>query len=293
MSYARRNSLILGILLVLVSGSGLYWTELRQAAQLKALQGRERERRAELDNINTVLGLYDSTQAHLARLQESWDARTQVVPTADSPAQTMEYLYEILKLPGAFVSFDLVYKGQKEGKGYSVNQYALEGIGHFENLQAFIWHLEHGWHFYTVDHLEIEYTEPDSGTYTAEWERVHFEMFVRSFFAPGQAEEALPAAQPQPEGRAPNPFLPLITQHLPANRLGLLEVEGARLRALTHDTAYLVDRQGRAHVLREGDRIFLGRLERIDIRRNRAWFVLNKGGIEERRALRVELDGKR
>ncbi len=293
MSYARRNTLILGILLVLVSAAGLYWTRVRQVEQGKVLQKRESELRVELDNINAVIAFYDSTKLHLDHLQERWQARTQVVPVADSPAQTMEYLYAITRLPGAFVSFDLVYKGQKDEKGYSVNRYALEGIGHFENLQAFLWHLEHGRYFYTVDHLEIVYTEPDSGMYTADWERVNFSLYLRSFAAPGQAGEPLPAAQLRPEGWVANPFLPLITEHLPDNRAGLPEVEGARLKALTHATAYLVDKQGRTHVLREGDRVFLGRLYRIDIQRNRAWFVLNKGGIEERLALRVELDDKR
>jgi hypothetical protein len=116
---------------------------------------------------------------------------------------------------------------------------------------------------------------------------------VRAFFAPGQAEEVLPGAPASAGEAAPNPFLPLITQHLPENRSGFFEVEGARIKALTHDMAYLVDRQGRLHILREGDRVFMGWLTQIDIRRNRVWFVLNKGGIEERVALKAEFDTER
>ncbi|MSR82500.1 MAG: hypothetical protein EXS58_06185 [Candidatus Latescibacteria bacterium] len=293
MSYAWRNTLIMGVLLALLAAGGFYWTQVRQAGQVKKLQERERTLRAELDNANSVLALYDTTRAYLERQEERWSARTQVIPAVDSPAQTLDYLYQILKSPGSFVSFDLVYKGQKDEKGYSVNRYALEGVGHFEKLYSFIWRLEHGRHFYAVDHVEIEYVEPDSGMYTAAWEQVRFKMFMRAFFAPGQIEEALPGAPLSAEEAAPNPFLPSITQHLPENRSDFFEVEGARVKALTHDTAYLVDKKGRAHILREGDRVFMGRLAAIDIRRNRVWFVLNKGGIEERVALKAEFDAKR
>lgn len=293
MSYAWRNTLILAVLLAMLAAGGLYWTQVRQVGKVKKLQKREGALRTELDNANGVLAMYDTTRAYLERQEERWSARTQVIPAVDSPAQTLDYLYQILKSPGSFVSFDLVYKGQKDEKGYSVNRYALEGTGHFAKLHSFIWRLEQGRHLYAIDHVEIEYVEPDSGMYTAAWEQVRFKMFMRAFFAPGQTEEALPGAPSSTEEAAPNPFLPLITQHLPDNRSDFFEVEGARIKALTHDTAYLVDKQGRPHVLREGDRVFMGRLTQIDIRRNRVWFVLNKGGIEERIALKAEFDTKR
>lgn len=293
MSYAWRNTLILAVLLAMLAAGGLYWTQVPQVGKVKKLQQREKALRTELDNANGILALYDTTRAYLERQEERWSARTQVIPTADSPAQTLDYLYEILKSPGSFVSFDLVYKGQKDEKGYSVNRYALEGTGRFEKLHSFIWRLEHGRHLYAVDHVEVEYVEPDSGMYTAAWEQVRFKIFMRAFFAPGQTGDALPGAPLPAEEAAPNPFLPLITQHLPENRSGFFEVEGARVKALTHDTAYLVDKKGQLHTLREGDRVFMGRLTEIDIRRNRVWFVLNKGGIEERVALKAEFDAKR
>lgn len=293
MSYAWRNTLIVGGLLVILAAGGFYWTQVLQVGKVEKLRERERELRTELDNANGILAMYDTTRAYLERQQERWSARTQVIPAVDSPAQTLDYLYQILKSPESFVSFDLVYKGQKDEKGYSVNRYALEGTGAFSKLHSFIWRLEHGRHLYAVDHLEVEYVEPDSGMYTAAWEQVRFKIFMRAFFAPGQTGEA-PAEAPLPDGEAaPNPFLPLITQHLPENRSGFFEVEGARVKALTHDTAYLVDKKGRLHTLREGDRVFMGQLTRIEIQRNRVWFVLNKGGIEERVALKAEFDAKR
>jgi hypothetical protein len=293
MSYAWRNTLLIGALLALLVAGGFYWTRVHQVGRIRELREREGALRTELENADAVLALYDTTRAYLERQEERWRARTQVIPAADSPAQTLDYLYQILKNPDAFVSFDLVYKGQKDEKGYGVNRYALEGTGHFARLHSFIRRLEQGRLFYAVDHVEIEFVEPDSGMYTAAWEQVRFKMFVRAFFAPGQAEEPLAGAPLPEEEAAPNPFLPLVTQHLPENRSGFFEVEGAKVKALTHDTAYLVDRQGRPHVLREGDRVFMGRLTQIDIRRNRVWFVLNKGGIEERVALKAEFDAKR
>jgi len=79
----------------------------------------------------------------------------------------------------------------------------------------------------------------------------------------------------------------LITESLPPNLLGLLEAESAQLKGLTHELAYLEDSQGKLHIMRRGERVYLGWLDKIDIYGNRVEFVLNKGGIWERFTLRI------
>ena len=155
---------------------------------------------------------------------------------------------------------------------------------------AFIWYLERGHRFYTVDHLEIDYRERD--VKSPHWDWVHFKMLFRAYFEPRSRIEDLPPVQTsaRPLAKLRNPFRPLITATLPENRLGLFEVDGARLKGLAHNLAYLVDRTGEASVLREGDRVFLGKLSKIDIDANRVEFVLNKGGIWERLRLHVEIE---
>ena len=290
MSYARRNSIILGLLLVLTVSLGTYWTAVRQVDQIRTLGAREDALYTELERVNAVLAIYDSTLAGLNRLKARWQTRTQVVPPADSPARTLAYIDDVIRTARLSVSFDFLYKGVKDEGRCSVNRYAMEGEARFRDLYAFIWYLERGHRFYTVDHLEIDYRERD--VKSPHWDWVHFKMLFRAYFEPRSRIEDLPPVQTsaRPLAKLRNPFRPLITATLPENRLGLFEVDGARLKGLAHNLAYLVDRTGEASVLREGDRVFLGKLSKIDIDANRVEFVLNKGGIWERLRLHVEIE---
>ena len=65
-----------------------------------------------------------------------------------------------------------------------------------------------------------------------------------------------------------------------------------RVRPYRSNLAYLMDRSGEMHLLRRGDRVYLGRLDKIDIARNRVEFALNRGGIWQRRILSIETDGR-
>ena len=288
MSYALRNSILLGILLVIFSAIGVYWVEVRWSKEVEVLEKREADLKSELRTINEVLSIYDTTHAKLNQLKARWQARKQIVPADDSPAQTLAYLYELLN-PLA-VNFDFMHKGRSDNAEYSVNGYALQGEGKFEDIHAFIWHLEHGRRFHTIDRIQLDYTEPEGSKRSARWHWTKFVLLFRSYFEPGSRVEDLPASveSVNPDLGARNPFRPLITKTLPENRRGLFEAEGSRLRALTHNLAYLVDEKGTLHLLRKGDEVFMGKLDKIDIFANRVEFVLNKGGIWERVILEVE-----
>ena len=290
MSYSLRNSIALGAMLLIVLGLGSYWAGVRQVAQIEALEGVEDDLEEDVMKIKAVLSIYDSTLADLNALRSRWASRTQVVPTNDTPAQTLSYLNELAVRSGSAMDFSFAYKGKRDEPSFSVNTYGLEGEARFETLYAFLWYLEHGRRFYTVDHLEVAYREPEARN--SRWEWVRFKLALRAFFEPRSGIESSPTSTHVvcPNAKLHNPFRPLITRTLPENRLGLLDVERAHLQGLTQDLAFISDKNGEPVMLRQGDRVFMGRLSSIDIDRNRVEFVLNKGGLWERLALTVEME---
>ena len=289
MSYAIRNSLTLGVLLALVLATGAYWTAVHQAGRIDDLTAREASLAVELDKIQAVLTVYDSAVTRLGELKARWESRNQVVPMQDTAARTLAYLNDLVLAAGRRVTFDFLFKGHQANEGYNVNRYALEGEARFQNLCAFIWNLEHGRRFYTVDHLDVVYNERNVGE--ARWNWVTFRMAIQAYYEPNSKIEALPqdSRTLRVDLGTGNPFRPHITRTLPENRDGLFEVDGARLQGLTSEVAFVVDRDGERVLLREGDRVFMGRLATINLDRNLARFVLNKGGIVERHDLHVEL----
>ena len=288
MSYALRNSLILGVLLCVVWGAGYYWVEVRQERAIQALQERRQKLDEELEIAALALAIYDTTLAQLNSMEARWQDRRRFVPLLDTAGRTLIYFDELLKAVDGDIGYDFLFRGRKDEQRYSVNVYGLEGRAKFDKLYAFIWHLEHGPRFYTVDRLQIDYQEPEAGQRLPAADEVKFSLVLRAFFNPhSPLADSIPRpGAEQPARLAGNPFDPLITRTLPPNHLGLLEVESARLKGLTHEVVYLQDARGRLHMLRPGERVYLGRLDKIDIIENRAEFVLNKGGIWERFILR-------
>lgn len=289
MSYALRNSILFAILLVAVSAAGFYWLGIRRVDQVNSLVERQEALQVDRDKIDSALSVYDTTRAQLSRLKARWQARNQTVPATDTPARTLAYIDEFITGADVRVNFDFMFTERKDRADYSFNTYALQGEGRFEDIHALVWYLENGQRFYTVDGLQIEYVEPASTKRSARWDWVTFKVIIRAYFEPdSRVEEMPPLAEPRrPELRPHNLFRPLITRSLPSNRLGLFEVAGATLSAMTEELAYLVDRSGEMHVLRRGDRVFLGRLTKIDMARSRVEFELNRGGIWGRRTLTV------
>jgi len=289
-SYALRNSIVLGLLLALLLGGGYYWIYVRQPKQRQALQAEQQRLNQQIASLSAVLATYDSLLAQLAALETRWQQRRWVTPETDTPDQTLAYLDSLVEQTDRNINFDFEYKGTKELPSYSYNTYTLRGEASFRTLYAFLWLLEHGTRLYTVERLQIDAGEEKGQAGADKAPMVGFAAVLRAFFTPGMPpSDSLATPRPyRPALLESDVFMPLISKTLPENTAGLPDVFASRLTVLTHDTAYLLDREGQTHALRVGDPVYLGRLEAIDIYQNRAVFVLNKGGIWEWVTLRVE-----
>ncbi|MCF7822728.1 MAG: LysM peptidoglycan-binding domain-containing protein [Candidatus Marinimicrobia bacterium] len=89
-----------------------------------------------------------------------------------------------------------------------------------------------------------------------------------------------------------DPFQPLILSQLPPNVDGLLNVDQAKLVALTNKSAFILDQKGVMQEMKVGSKVYLGYLSKIDLNRGRVMFELNKGGIYSTAVLDLAADGR-
>ena len=85
-----------------------------------------------------------------------------------------------------------------------------------------------------------------------------------------------------------NPFRPFVLNILPPNTENLLVVERARVIAILKGLAYIQHQQGDMLTMRVGDRVYLGILEKIDLKKGEVVFAMNRGGIFDRVILKLE-----
>jgi len=303
--YAVRNTVILGVLWLLVIVAGVLY-ERRRTEELLRLRQREKQVTAKLEEVSGYVAIYEDVRQTLRQLQGRWQSRPRILMAQDDPGRTFAYLNDILDIPEAFVTFDFTYVGRVDSTSYSQNTYTLSGDGDFRSLVHFIWYIEHGQPFYAISSLDvhgnpgfrmpvIDPNEPvvpgaKAPAPVYDPDRVQFNMTFRVFFSPNsQVQDTLFVLDRDPPFMEDNPFRPLIYEELPLNTKGLFEVSGAQLRGVGYRKAFLVDKGGKLHALQEGDPVFMGILSRVDQTRNRVEFLLNKAGISEKVVLEVQL----
>ena len=85
-----------------------------------------------------------------------------------------------------------------------------------------------------------------------------------------------------------DPFKPFVLNILPPNRENLLVVERAKVIAILKGLAYIQDQRGNMLTIRVGDKVYLGLVEKINLKKSEVVFAMNRGGIFDRVVLKLE-----
>jgi Tfp pilus assembly protein PilO len=288
------NTLVIAVLLAIIVGAGVFVTQKQQPETLERLEQEEmtlRLRRAEITELLTE----QSGSRELAEdAVRRWNARYKVLPQHLTSPAVVSYLNQLSA--SGFKSFDISLGGVSRGAGFSTLAYSIRGVGHFESLYRFIWEVENGRGLYRVNDLhvrEVTHDEPNPVTDIPRRQQlVEFSMTLLAYFGGGEGMSAPDSVVTVPDWVLPakvaadNPFFPLVMATLPPNTDNLVDVEMDELISVVGQTAVFRTSAGPRPV-REGERIYLGRITEVDAQRARLVAELNKGGIRER--LEVEL----
>jgi Tfp pilus assembly protein PilO len=283
MSYALRNTLIFALLLVLVIGGGGYWVFFHQKKELVKVEQRIVTVKGELETIGDVNAALAQLTAKLEAARERWRNLSKIIPPEDDPAETYAYLNQIMSAKGSAVTFNFMYKESGGNDALKWNRYQItEGAGTYGDLHGFLWRLEHQRRLYGIKKLGVVELRSTDETTGKPISRVAFDMELDAYVMPGV--ENVPSLAGQFVEFKPlslNPFRPLIYEDLPPNKENLVEVDKSVLMGISGNVIYLRDHQKKSRTLNIGDRVYLGRLDRVDPLRGRAVFALNKGGVGE------------
>jgi hypothetical protein len=296
--FATRNSIALGVLLVLILVGGGYWTSIRQPEKLHTIEDRMKKVDFELMNTPDLLSMYNSVQAELGQWEDRWNRRTKDIPTQDVTTQTNTYLNSVILSSGQ-IQVDVQYTGPKQEAKFGYNTYGLRGEGPFYSLFRFIWYLENGRRLFKFPKLvlreAISRDSPGEGPSPV----VQFEAEMRAYFTSlSELSSSVAWRDTAAAFIDTNPFWPLVRPDLPKNTGGLLEVDRAELKAVIPGKAFVSDSKGKPWTLSVGDNVYLGYVSKISPEDGSVEFVLNKGGLSETFILKVrfrspEAEGKR
>jgi hypothetical protein len=286
--YAKRNSLTILAVLLLLSGVGFFWYR-SQASELARETDNNKKLNLQLRGSLEVSETLAKITVQRDLLQKQWEKSPKKIFNTEEPAFSLSYINWLIRTHGLALDFDFYLNDKKANKEYTVFSFTLSGEGDYRNICALIWHMTRNTLLYSFKNVTLKRSENDSKlvsfnimfegySMNKDWEvggvsdvtplPFNWEMeFGRDAFASLMPIERKPEPKPVAAAPAPPPK--------PKEPPGLFEVEGATLLAITNDKAYLRAADGKVVSLKVGDPVrHSGRLTRLDPQRNQVEFML-------------------
>lgn len=287
MSYKIRNSIVLGILLLMILGVGTYIRAFNLPKKEKQIEKEIKRIDEELQNTPNLVNQFNDLSTTLTDTRMRWEHRNKDIPPVDVTSQSYAYFSHLIDLSGE-VKLDMIYNGVQNKGNYGYNVYSLKGEAPFENFYRFIWYLENDRKLYkiqtlVVKGLEIAPTEKEEGRIL-----ITFDMLVNAYFSSvSELSTSVGERSITPTLLIVDPFAPIISSGIPPNTRGLVEVERSDLRAVIPGKAFVLDQTNVIRPLLEGDEVYLGYVTKVDQANGRIECTLNKGGIIEKVELKI------
>jgi len=280
MPYAIRNSIILGVLLVLVFLGGLL-SNSQSVKRLETIEKAYNENKQTLEQLkraNPDLNQTDKIIASLDEMKKEALEKNKIILKNDNPSQTYQYLIDITDsfTPDLNFDFKILQGGQTSNLPY--NSYTLNGSGNIESLHFFIYQIEHQAPLYVIESIRL------SETSVTLKDTVDFSMKINVFYdkKSGTPISEIPFRSFSYSNLTYNPFYSQI--HTPINRSEedkYPNIHSASLIGLTPEKIFLRDINGQIITLYPGSRVAYGYLKYINWKQQCAVFIINRIGITQ------------
>ena len=280
MPYAIRNSIILGVLLIIVFFGGM----LSNSQSVKRLDKSERvfqENQQTLNQLKKTNPDLDKTDEIIASLEEMKKKaleNNKIILKKDNPSQTYQYLIDITETFTPGLNFDFkVAQGGKKGD-LPFNSYTLNGAGNIELLHFFLYQVEYQAPLYVIETIRI------SETSAALKDTVDFSLKMNVYYdkKTGTPLSDIPFRSFSYSNLIYNPFYSQI--HAPFDRTeeeNYININASVIIGLTPDKVFLRDMNGLIVTLVPGSRVAYGYLNYINWKQQCAVFNINRIGINQ------------
>lgn len=285
MSYALRNTIILLVTLFVIVGGEWAYIQFFQKPELEKLEESLQQKQSDLNSKLSIVSGYEDLVTTYERAVQRIESYDKALYESNNPDDVYDYLNKI-NTGNSFLTYDYIYSDSIIYDQYGTITSELSGSGSYSSLVNFINKLENSKLINKVSNVNIS-----SAGNSENYNEVSFSFTLNSLYERVQVFEDVDTEniiRTNPEVSTYNPFYPLIRDTFPPNEEGLLNVETSRLVGLSGRKVFIIDQNGNLITLEEGDRVYLGTLQSIDINAKTATFQLNKGGITESIILEVQ-----
>jgi Tfp pilus assembly protein PilO len=270
------------VALIVIGAGGFLFIRFYQQPKIERLEEEVASLQTEYDNKKAIADQLPSLELQFEEAKMFIENFDKTLFRTENP----DRIYRYLSLLGDTdpIEFDYVFSDSTNTDRYGIVTSQLSGRGRYASVLNFLTRIENSEPVQKIENLVISPDGQEDG-----YNNVTFTMQLSSYYDRNNYfdETGTPDISGRISMATSNPFYPLIRSIEP-NTENRINVEESQLVGIGNGIVYLLDQGGVLQTLREGDRVYLGRLESININQGIANFILNKGGIIETVSLEVE-----
>jgi len=302
--YAKRNSLTILAVLLLLSGLGYLWYR-HEAQKLTQTTMKNQQLNKQLRGSLEVAETLLHVTAERDSLQQRWQRAPKKLLNAEEPAFSLSYINWLINQHNLNLDFDFYLNEKKAAKVYTAFSYTLSGEGDYYNVCALVWYMTRSPLLYQIKSVNYRRNQNDPKlltftimfqgyTMNKNWE-VNSELTMASPQLNWMSEfeyDAFNSLRPATiEVKAP---VTAFAASVPAKPVkppeppGLVDIETSTLLSIAGETAYVRARDGKVVPMRMGQQVRRGSLTRVDAQANAAEFTLE--GENGPRTVRLKIE---
>lgn len=272
-TYAIRNSLIMIGVWVAIVGAGWSRFYLVEDAEIASLKSDISQKKERLSENQKVVNNYDKLVARYRRLKAKVEDNAKLLVKAKSADQVYSSLIS-LGQNDAFTYMNFVAIDSTHYDRFGLLKFDVSGEGRYKNFTQFVNRLEYSRALFKIREMSIE---PLTGV--EQLGQVRYSFKLESLYDQNSIFDDYSA---EPREKLPaytyNSFYPLIHE-VRENEDNLPDIEKSKLIGVGDKFVSLRDQNDKIQYLYVGDRVYLGKLISVNIRKNSATFEINEGGI--------------
>jgi Tfp pilus assembly protein PilO len=288
--YAKRNSLTLGALLivVLVVGGTLYY---KNNKELDRVSERNQVLSKQFYGTNKVAATLESVEARYKELKTEWDKAPKKILALDEPALTVSYINWLINNHRLDLGLDFVLNELNKVPEISSFNFTVSGEGRYHDIYQFIWYLTQNPLLYQIKSFKLTRKNKEErllgfhiqiiGYFmTQKWELQQKFDFAsidpmsddQDFFDIFKGRVNLIKRTSQPT--KPTPSIRPKVKPKPKVDDSLIDINNVALSAIANDRAYFKASGGKLITLKIGDRVKGGHFDSIDAKKSQAIFTV-------------------
>ncbi len=288
--YAKRNSITIGILWLLLLVVGIFWYS-RENKKTKQLRLKQKELTQQLDGSLEIIKTLESVQNQYRILKEKWDFSPKQILAAEEPSFSLEYLNWLVNHHNFALEFDFVLKNVTDNVDIVTFNFLLSGEGSYHDLFRLIWFLTENPLLYQIESFSVNQSREDRNL-------INFKMEIKGFSSKqklaGQQEFSFDSMKPLAQNvmfhdafkplmrsmpRPPRQRTSIFRRETPKVKpkpidKGLVDIETSTLQAVANGRVYIKDKNNKLITLKVGDKVKSGTLTRINQKKSEVEFFL-------------------